>query len=571
MTDTLTNIPITAGVWIDLYAASGIPVGTQIVVENIGNYDVYLAVQASQPAVGHTAYNVVKRNGDTVHNEFGDLGAWAYSNSVEGLLNVNSGGGFNIPEAPPIPLTAFGDVSVAELTPIVQVTVPYGVLTNQMEAFLVLGGTVEVVNNMMISSTAAASFSASALLSRRQVTYRAGQGLVGRLTCVYDDPVIGSAQVAGLISSTDILGFGYIGLDFNIIYQHDGTAEVQELTITTPAGGSENASITVAGTVYSVPLTAGTVQHNAIEIAASLNAQVGLFSFTSNNDQVVARSLLAAVFGAFAFSSSTAVAAWFQVAAGIPFIDDSIPQADWNLNTRPNLNPQLGNLFQIRMQYLGFGDISFYIEDPSSGILQEVHRIIYPNSSAVPSLGNPTFRLGYAISNGLTATSISMGGASVAGFIEGLTVFTESSRAFQFTNTAVTVTDSTNIITLRNRIVFGKKRNRVEVLPLTLTSATDSSKAAIISVSIGAAVAGELDFQYIDKDTSVVEVATNPGIVTNGRLVSSFVIPATGGEPFNLEALASLLLPGEVMTIHAQLTSAAASSVIITVIWQEDL
>ena len=412
MADTLPNIILVAGQWIDLYAESGIDVGTQIIVENIGSSDIYLAIQATKPLVGHAAYNIVKRNGDPVQNNMGDAGAWAYSNSVDGLINVIDVSGFTKIQPELLPRTAFGEVSVSEHTPITQITAAYGV-PEKVESFSVLGGTTGAENSLFFATSGITPLALSAVLTRRQVTYRAGQGLLSRLTAIFDTPVAGSSQVSGLINNTDILGFGFEGEIFGIIYRHDGASDIHELTITVPAAASENATITIDTIPYTVPLTAGTVQHNAFEIANSLNAQVPNYDFTSNNDQVVSRSFLAFVGNGFAFSSPTAVASWIEVQQGILPINDFIPQTEWNLDKRSDLDPLLGNVYQIKLQYLGFGGIEFSIEDKQNSQLVPVHVIRYANTNLTPSVGNPTFRVGWLVNNGPLAQSLTIKGASI--------------------------------------------------------------------------------------------------------------------------------------------------------------
>ncbi len=92
MADNISNVEIPKNTWVDLYAVTGITVGSQLVVENIGNNDVYLAVQAAQPDKDHAAYNVVKRppSPNTMQNSEGDPGAWAYCPNSMGLLAVSA-------------------------------------------------------------------------------------------------------------------------------------------------------------------------------------------------------------------------------------------------------------------------------------------------------------------------------------------------------------------------------------------------------------------------------------------------------------------------------------------------
>lgn len=88
MADTLPNISITANEWRDLYAASGIPVGTAIAVENVGVCDVYLTVAATQPDPEFNKYNVVKRDGPQYGNDPGSSGAWAFCQGSGAKVNV---------------------------------------------------------------------------------------------------------------------------------------------------------------------------------------------------------------------------------------------------------------------------------------------------------------------------------------------------------------------------------------------------------------------------------------------------------------------------------------------------
>ena len=89
MAETTQNIPLPAGQWVDLYAASGVVPGTAISVANIGAADVYVTVSAAEPPIGYDAYNVINRaNGVLYRNTAGDPGAWAYSQHCDGKLNA---------------------------------------------------------------------------------------------------------------------------------------------------------------------------------------------------------------------------------------------------------------------------------------------------------------------------------------------------------------------------------------------------------------------------------------------------------------------------------------------------
>ncbi len=88
MADTLNNVQLPAGVWVDLYDATGIAVGTQINAKNEGTSSVMLVAIATEPQDlspdGFRTYNP----GDEAINDSGDSGAWALSKTRDGLLNI---------------------------------------------------------------------------------------------------------------------------------------------------------------------------------------------------------------------------------------------------------------------------------------------------------------------------------------------------------------------------------------------------------------------------------------------------------------------------------------------------
>ena len=87
MSDTLPNIELPGGQWVDLYAASGITVGTQIVVENLGSSPVDLITQATQPPSEPSGFQRLHQRTQKTSDD-GEAGAWARSPIKSGLVNV---------------------------------------------------------------------------------------------------------------------------------------------------------------------------------------------------------------------------------------------------------------------------------------------------------------------------------------------------------------------------------------------------------------------------------------------------------------------------------------------------
>lgn len=88
MADTLQNVKLDANTWVDLYDASGIPVGVKINVELLTNTPVNLTTKATEPVLsdGNSKMQVGSR---FFTNDTGDSGAWAYSPDSDSVVNVS--------------------------------------------------------------------------------------------------------------------------------------------------------------------------------------------------------------------------------------------------------------------------------------------------------------------------------------------------------------------------------------------------------------------------------------------------------------------------------------------------
>lgn len=91
MSDTLVNRVLEPNVWVDLYAETGLPVGTKLVIQNIGSTEVYLHSGAAEPAEGDGF--VIMGTYEFFANKQGDAGAWARSVTTRspGYINVSEG------------------------------------------------------------------------------------------------------------------------------------------------------------------------------------------------------------------------------------------------------------------------------------------------------------------------------------------------------------------------------------------------------------------------------------------------------------------------------------------------
>jgi len=78
MSDTQPSIVLPSGQPVDLYAETGITVGTQVSVQNVTSGDVRIYVGATEPTLGVSG-GALLVPGQTGENTQGDSGLWAWS------------------------------------------------------------------------------------------------------------------------------------------------------------------------------------------------------------------------------------------------------------------------------------------------------------------------------------------------------------------------------------------------------------------------------------------------------------------------------------------------------------
>jgi hypothetical protein len=481
--------------------------------------------------------------------------------------------------------TAFGSIEVAQIRPEVQIDAVYGLRDKtDTEVFTATGGTVTAPNTgtgyEFKCKTGTSVGGYGLIRSRRAVSYRPGEGTILRWTARYDTPVALSAQRSGGITSGVELSFGYDGTDFGILKRTAGALEIQTLTITGAAGGSETATITLNGVAYNVSLTSGTAAHNAFEIASDSDFAAGsAWRAFQNGDTVtfLAQSTGDKT-GTMSFSSSTATGNLVETAAGATEIDTFVEQADWNIDKMDGtgysqmiLDPQKGNVYQIRFQYLGYGAITYYIEDADSGKFVPVHRIQYANTNTSPSLSNPSLKIGWFAASLGSTTDLEMHGASGMIGVEGQQQPRRLPDA-QVADKSSVGTSFTNILTIRNRATFQGRVNLSEALPTLINVAVDGTKISEYQVILNATLGGEPNWTYEDEDHSIIEYDTAGTTATlngNSQLVTAGVLGKTSSGTVSFIDYDLHLVPNDTLTLAVRTTSGSTDAA-ASITWLED-
>jgi len=468
------------------------------------------------------------------------------------------------------PVGSYGDVSTINPRAVFQILSNYASTTN-LNVFQILSGVANVVDGKFNMETSANANSFGSLVSQRTLIYKYGEGIFCRFSAIFPDPGVADSRVfGGFISSTDQVLIGYDGVDFGLQYLHDGLQEIRELQITTSASGAESVTVTIDNDPFIVPVTSGTVQFNAEEIAVGLSGFVALalWVFTAVEDMVIMSfGISEPKTGTFSVSSTGTLAGSFTtIESGIVPTEDFVAQSDWSVNKCPELDVTKRNYFQIKVN----GALEFYVGEETSGNPKLVHRIPLVNEVTLPPFTNPTFRVGWFAANVGNTSVVRVQGDGLAGMREGLNVITEAARS-SF-NTDLSLDNSlSNLITIRSRQVFGNKRNLAEVILLEATLSHDGSKSVVVQIIKNATLDDNSNFQYEDKGGSIIATNTNITPVSGGTVIATATAPPSGSVNIDLALLKEIMQNQDTITLAAFRVSGSSPEATGTITWREDL
>jgi hypothetical protein len=475
------------------------------------------------------------------------------------------------------PRTSFGELSTAEPTPVIQAVNQYGVSSKLRTLNSGTGSAIGTTNGeVSVSSGTDVGGFASAFTSNA-LHYRAGQGIASAFTGRFDTGAVGNNMTLGLTNATDSVEFGYIGADFGCIRQHHGAQQIEELTITTASTVGGNCTLTLNGTGYSVALAGGASKlADATAIADYVNANIPLWNaqavWDGADNKVIIREVVArAPTGAYSLASgspSTGVAGTFSTiqTGASRTLDFTNINATNGVDVSSWLNPQNGNVFRVQMQYLGYGQIIWEVEDPNTGLFVPVHYLKYANSATQPSLRNPTLRVGAATGNSTGTTSKTLYNASMVGQIEGKDTLNGLTRA---QSVSKSVSTEIPLLSILNRSVYGNIVNLGDIIPQDLSISNEGTKTVTIYLKTNATLTG-VRWDYVDETSSIALVDTNATAVAGGELVDSYTIAPGTTLVLELGKRELKLLPENSLTLSAA-ASTGTHVVDASGDWKEDL
>jgi len=494
------------------------------------------------------------------------------------------------------PRLPFGSIHTESLTPIFQMDAVYGINDGQFQPSTTSGsGTVTGTSNVFSVQTGTTIYSQAVLLGRKRLRYRAGQGVVGRFTALYTAPAAYSYAIAGFGTASDGVYFGYgdtndlTNTEFGILYVRGGVREVKTLTVTTGATSSGNVTVTLNGTAFTIAVTnASNIQRTVWEL--SQGTYTGWKAYPSGATVVFVRDSAGTTAGTQSFSAGAtgSAASIAQTKAGAASTDTFISQSDWNGDKMDGTGASgvtadwtKGNVFEIGIQYLGFGAINFRVEaagsNQNNAEFVTVHTIKLPNTLTAPTFTNPSFPFTMAAYSAGSTTNVGVKSASVAGFIEGSKALHGGRFSYVNSLTTVGATNLQALFTIMNTRYYQGKANQAVINMLNAAGALKHTSPCIYYLIKNGSLAGNPNFQSLSAQSCSVydTAATTITYATGDQLLATFHLGDTGefdhhfgNGDYNMEELT--LQPGEWITLAAKSTTGTPSYVTGTINTRED-
>lgn len=463
--------------------------------------------------------------------------------------------------------SAFGDNLSDSLEPVTQISAQYGLLPD-LETYNATGGSISTSDNMFVCTTGTSAGGYGVIRSKRPTIYREGQGLMARFTAIFDsNAVANSLQFAGLFNVQDTVAFGYRGANFGILFDTYGAQEIQKLTITAMTNG--NFSLTLNSVLYTIPITTGTNEFNAYEIETWMNTNQSIWDAEQVDNTVFFRNRnAAAASGTYSATDAGFTGSLDRISTGVAKTETTILEADWNGET-VSFDKTKGNVFMIKVSYLGFGPISFFIMD-DTGVFKKVHTIKYQNNNIKPSLSNRALKVGWKAASLGSTTNLTVKGGCAATFIEGDSRLTRQTHAEGFENTSVG-TSLVGVITLKGLQSFNNKAMLGRIVLQRLIISTDSTKEVVFVVAKNATL-GQTNYTYHNESDSVVKYDTTAHtIIGTIDPIYRGQIGSGGSRELDLTRIGIEFYANETITVFARVVSGAASNVTASLIWKEDI
>lgn len=500
--------------------------------------------------------------------------------------------------------SSFGELHAIQLQPLVELDFIYGINSNLIHTVSRGTGSYIISSTDNISHleiTAGSSDNSLAQISSIDIAnYRPGQGIDVRFTSIFDTPVSDTTQLVGIGSEDDGYFFGYnIDKNFGILRRYGGKRHIEKLTLGSGATSTTNVIITLNNHTVNIGIISGKeLSNSAYEIA---NGGTGNINFANvgggwktivNGNTIYFIALTSGERnGTYTFNSngSGLVGTFVTDLVGNVSSDYWVPNTLWNVDKAdgtsilPNINYNLGNVYRITYQWLGYGMINYFIENPINGMFQSVHKIRFANTGTNTSIANPkqplfiqSKKLTNAPTDAVTIKVPSMCALLSGNFPKNYSI--RNSRTRFISNFSINANIENSVIAFRNKLVFNNIQSTAKIILKSISIANISSKPLLIKLYKNVIINGNINWTDHDdiNNQSLVQYNEN-----QSTLVSNTGIQLYATTIYNTSVINNDLFnynigiyPGDTLTITVTNLGSgniSNSEFTVTLNWIEDI
>jgi hypothetical protein len=475
------------------------------------------------------------------------------------------------------PTSNFGEVSVVSNNPVAQGDFVYNINSQTFITGAFDGASVVQESGSAILQSGANPYGAANVELRRRLEYKPGQGSLIRATCLYGAPSSGNRQLIGAGSSECGYFIGYNSTDFGILHTETGQREIRRLDITTGAG-TGNVTVTLDGDSVIVPVVGGSNKsRTAYQLANADYSQVGdggwLADTVSGSVFFISTRSETTFTGSYSVSGSSIVGNFTRLVPGEEQVNTFIPSGSFNKDkldgTGPSgmiLDPSKGNVYEIGIQYLGYGNATFSVEDPETGFFHLFHIIKNANSRTTPVLKNPNLSIVASSRNIGGTTGSTLKTVSMAGYTQGKIEKYDPKFAKSFNFSGINKASYVPLALLKANRVFNNQSSFGEFDLLRIGASNEvNNKTLTIGFFLNPIVNGNVDFKYIDQGNSIVSYAElAPATNTFANSPVPFFESVVGSTATILEQIEKfkyIFGPGDVLAIGIKTTASITGQV----------
>lgn len=434
--------------------------------------------------------------------------------------------------------TLFGEIKMAQYTPIIQNYIMYGLISDQYYRHYsnISDGIVSSSNGIeMELNIPDTLYSYSVVRSTQVLKHRPGYANTARFNTVFDVGVTNCLQFAGVGNNGSDLYFCQNGPQFGVRLSTGGLSHSVELNISEACNENTIVDIVLNGVTYNIPLSNSNndIYFTISEIAYGVTYPG--WTVENNGLNIIFHAQnVGQKNGIYSFNSSIISGTFNTLKTGRALSTTFIPQHLWN-GTSPmiaELNPQKRNMYSIEYSWHDAGNVRFKIYNPDKSIYETVHLMSFANNQTDPTISSPNMFLQWGVASLGSTVARKMKISGCFGATEGKIDLKYPTRGI-FTNKSISANTETVLSAFKNTIQYNGFSNQSEILIQRLTISNSGNKPVKIKVYRNpSSLSNNNALDYINwnriTSDSLCLVDTTSKTFEGGNLIDIFQIAANG-------------------------------------------